>query len=365
MVAIRSAGEHYSDSDSGARSLLEDIGFGVPVELTLTGKGRNYSYVAVNAAEDRVFVKRISGGSQEGEARLCRMLDFHRAERAAGSPVRTPVLLGVAEEAGVIAYEWLGAAEAVGGSDAEVRISEKVAGSCGEALASLHSWNIPREIQVDTSRPPLPPVDRLKVLPVSMYAESSGAELQLFGLLQRDDKLLAALTGLRRGEELAAAAPIHGDVRLDQFLVVNGTVHIIDWEEFRSGDPARDVGAFVGDVIFRALLRIFEDADVVEGADRSGEPFRRRILEAGEREVEAEAPVLASFWDAYFSARSPHDREFSRRAVAYAGWHLIDRVVASAQKSVHLPATLRAVMGIGRSALLAPHVHGRVFGVGG
>lgn len=214
------------------------------------------------------------------------------------------------------------------------------------------------------SAPSDPSAEHFNILPADAYTNASGAELQLFSMVQRDTELLGLFSELRRAEERSERKPVHGDVRLDQFLVAGKEIFLVDWEEFRIGDPARDVGAFLGEVIFRALLAVFMNEGLHDSVE-DGAGLRSKILEVGAGEIESRSAFLGTFLEAYGAHHGVPGEEFRIRTVSYAGWHLLDRVIANARRSYHLPATMRGVAGIGRAALFAPTRYASSFGFKG
>ncbi|MDW6064936.1 hypothetical protein SAZ11_52485 [Streptomyces sp. FXJ1.4098] len=179
------------------------------------------------------------------------------------------------------------------------------------------------------------------------------------------------------GERSGAAepAPAHGDLRLDQFLLHGDELHLCDWEEFRLADPARDIGGFVGQWLFRAATLMFTEfepdppdsadnaADAADAAGADG-GTHAPLVRGGADQLDAVRPLVAAFWRGYRGARPAADPGLAERAVAYAGWHLFDRVLATATHSARLTAVQRGTAGLGRGALLAPARFVDVLGLG-
>lgn len=354
----------HPDSGESALQLLRKIGFGTSVELDEFGKGRNETYTATLPDGEKAFVKRLRGVEVDVRARLARSVSFHHASEVSGSPVSTASLLGFSKSQAIIVHEWIKGAEGLDERADEGFIDEEKAHLCGTLLGRLHAWNIPDETALDTSLLATPSAERFNILPADIYTNSSGAEIQFFTMLQRDMDLLDSLKKLRRSESRIKGNPVHGDVRLDQFLLTREELFLIDWEECRIGDPARDVGAFIGDMVFRTLLKVFTDEGLQKSADE-GADLRGEILEVGAAGIESGADLLGAFLDAYHSTHDVRDEDFQDRVVSWSGWHLLDRVIANAQRSHHLPATMKGTAGIGRAALLMPSRHASSFGFAG
>ncbi len=62
-------------------------------------------------------------------------------------------------------------------------------------------------------------------------------------------------------------------------------------------------------------------------------------------------------------ARPADDAGLPERAAAYAGWHLYDRLIATAESHATLNPVARAAAGIGRTVLLDPAGAARTLGL--
>lgn len=68
-------------------------------------------------------------------------------------------------------------------------------------------------------------------------------------------------------------------------------------------------------------------------------------------------PLMAAFWNSYLRAtKTPAHTaaDLAVRSAAFAGWHMIDRMITHAVSSVRLSPVHRASAGIGRTILLSP-----------
>ncbi|WP_405671223.1 class V lanthionine synthetase subunit LxmK [Streptomyces sp. NBC_01530] len=324
--------------------------------------GRNDNWSGVTDGGHAVFVKRLSGKTPESLARFRRVLAFENS--AHGIP--HPVLIGSDEESRLLVFEFIEDGRSGNELAADDEFTPELSRQVGEVLARLHDLDPAHRTDVtDVLDDPhsLPPVAELEALPLRAYLSATGASLQAWGLLQRDAPLVGALRALRDSEAGVARVPGHGDFRLDQLLVRDGTVHVTDWEEFRLMDPARDVGAWAGEWLYRAVLRI-----PVTGGEDDGTfgptLSHDEILQRGQREIARVLPLVGAFWDGYRAHRPTPDPALPVRATAYAGWHLIDRLLASTRESARLSAIVRAAAGIGRTALLDPERFTSAVGLG-
>ncbi|MFD0480766.1 phosphotransferase [Nonomuraea thailandensis] len=157
------------------------------------------------------------------------------------------------------------------------RVRRPLAYRCGRAIGALH--RLP--LIADRSAHPLPPTWALHALPLSLFSSARVAELHYWTLLQNDRPLITALEALREREKSVELRSCHGDLRLDQFLLHDDRLHVVDWEEARVADPARDVGAFAGEWLHHAIRKINSDVDKVYGPGVT--LTRELILERGPR----------------------------------------------------------------------------------
>jgi aminoglycoside phosphotransferase (APT) family kinase protein len=210
----------------------------------------------------------------------------------------------------------------------------------------------------DTSEHPLPPLGLLAALPVQRYAEASFAELEMWRLLHADTPLIEALHVLRAADREgtdAARCPVHGDLRTDQFLRCGNRLFLTDFEEARLGDPARDLGAFTGEWLYQAANRI--PGNLAEASPVGHTVTHEEIVATGAVEIERCVPLVRAFYRSY-TAQAPApvraDQGLAARAAAYAGWHMLDRMLAAAESSARLSPINKAAAGIGRTVLLSP-----------
>jgi hypothetical protein len=337
------------------QDFLDDLGLGAfaggDLEALL---GRNDNWAGSTTTGARVFVKRVGGPSgEEALRRFRRILAFEELAERSGAPVRRPPTLGNDAERRLLAFELLEDVRTGAELAAEDAFDGPLAREAGRVVGVVHGLDPrPAGVRLDTDPHPLPPLGLLQALSVGGFLDASAAELEAWSVLQSDLALGEALVGLRRREREAPCVPIHADLRLDQFLVdADGTLFLTDWEEFRLGDAARDVGGIAGEWLHRAVLGIAATADP---SVPDLEPSHDAIVARGVEELDRVRPRIAAFWAGYRETRPAADAELAERATAFAGWHLLDRMLASARERGRLMAVERAAAGIGRTALLDP-----------
>ncbi len=210
----------------------------------------------------------------------------------------------------------------------------------------------------------MPPLAWLRALPWSAVLERSMAQIAAWQLVQDDSEVVAALRRLRELEASVPLAPVHCDLRFDQFIRdAQGDLHLCDWEEFRLADPARDVGAFAGEWLFHATYSVFAPTGEAVAGESAGFGLgHAEIVARGSASLRRHLPRIGAFWQAYRECRVP-DPGLPERAAAYAGWHLYDRLIATAESHATLNPVARAAAGIGRTILLAPATAAHTLGL--
>jgi hypothetical protein len=333
------------------RKFLHRLGLGdfVPDRMH-SFPGRNDNWAGPTTSGASVFIKRLAGSS-----RLERILEF---EQLARGHIDAPACLGWDADSRLVAFELLPDAHTGHELAVDEEFTPGQARRAGEMLGVLH--NLPADGLPVEEPPVLPSLADLNGLPAEIFANSSAAELHAWRLMQGDRQLRAAITDLLDRELTAPRVPAHCDLRLDQFLLSGGRLHLIDWEEFRAMDAARDIGGFAGEWLRRAVVGLWRARDHEPEAVEP-ELSHEDIMRIGTAELERLRPLITEFWRAYRSVREP-DAELAARATGFAGWHMFDRMLAAAAQRPRIGGIDLAAAGIGRNALLRPDEFAAVLG---
>jgi aminoglycoside phosphotransferase (APT) family kinase protein len=352
------------DAFPEVEKLLQELGPGPFVRETVTSPiGRNNAWLGVTARGDEVFVKRLTGEDGDVDARMRRTLAFESHASAVGlGGVRRPAFLGSDAEQRLLVFERVVGAR----TGAELMVAEEFTGElareAGRTIGRLHR-TLPHNAQtLDDAPPPLPPVPWLRGLPMAVYLEASAGGLEAWRLMQGDAVLIEALQRLREAERDAPRVPSHCDFRVDQLLIKAGDLYVADWEEFRLADPARDVGAFAGEWIYRSVLDLVTNRG--ESAFADVEYTHEMILQRGAEKMKGLLPLVREFWLGYTEVREEIDEGLALRATAFAGWHLLDRLIAGAAFAGRLSGIERAAAGVGRTAVVSPEKFSLTLGFG-
>jgi predicted Zn-dependent peptidase len=334
---------------------LDRLGLGAfdPADL-VSHAGRNENWAGRTSTGQSVFVKHLGGEGEDVRRRLLAIRVFEELlAEATGTALRGPRCLGWSEQDALVAFELLPDARTGAERADDGAFDEKDAHRTGEMIGVLHGLDPAAQAPLDTSAPPLPPVAALSALTLERHRTASAAELRVWAILQHDDELASAIRRLRRQSATAPTGPAHCDLRLDQVLFVQDTAYLLDAEELRRADPARDLGTYVGEWLYRAVRALPGAAGTTPLQDAPA-PSDEETRSRGVRELARLRPLLEAFCAGYRSTGRPLEGALRVRAAGFAGWHLIDRVMAQAAQHPELSAVDRAALGIARTVLLSP-----------
>ncbi|MEU8983875.1 class V lanthionine synthetase subunit LxmK [Streptomyces sp. NPDC048309] len=319
---------------------LDGRGLGVLLPETIHSfNGRNDNWSGRTSTGAQIFLKKIEG--PHAQQRFDRTLRFERLRRQGRAPVPAPRCLGWDESSRIMIYELLDGARSASDLADDEAFTQELADEAGTVVGRLHNMLVEVR-EVHGMRPVRILLDGQEAVSAAAYASASGALLELWGLFQGDATLAAAVDRLQRSTDQAPRAPIHGDLRLDQFLCSANGLSMVDWEEFCYADPARDIGAFMGEWIHRAL-----SAGLTESPTDN-----ETLMKSWGQELDRRMPFIRAFWDGYVEERVVTDPELGVRTAGFTGWHLLDRVMAGCIERHKLTALQRAQIGIARTIMI-------------
>lgn len=316
--------------------------------------GRNLNFRARLTDGSGIFVKQFvtpaDGDARHVDANFGRALGFERFRRdhPGLQELGAPQLIAADESERIMIFEPLDDVRSMATLADENALTPMILRRSGQALGRLHGAP-PDGVVVEAHR--FPPLAALRAIPLATWMTCSAGELEAWRLMQQDEGLGQALARLRDSEDRAEHTPIHGDLRLDQVLVSTDAVHLTDFEDFRKGDPARDIGALLGELVYRAVLSIVKDWT---GSFTMDVAFtHEEIVDRGAAELDDRLPLIAAFWDGYREVRQVDD-DLLERSTAWLGWHMFDRLLAGSADRNKLLSVHRAAAGIGRAVVVSP-----------
>ncbi|USK17601.1 phosphotransferase [Bacillus velezensis] len=312
--------------------------------MELIGSGRNVSYKEIHNNK-YFFKKKLLGQKEDVFRRYNNLLKWDRVLEGA-IDVNSLKITNSDSNDFTLQYEWIENAESLQGLLSEaVDNMDELVNKAAVILAKIHllpdEKNGSEIHRQNWYRPVL-------ALEIEEYANCTGAELELFSLLQHDDELLNALFNHYNDKENMMGM-CHGDIRLDQFLYDGEKVWIIDFEEFHYGDILRDLAGLIGCIFFEALLKTFSSS-----IQDSSEPkeIDKDFVERGKTYLDNCESVMHSAFKAYQDTVSY--KVDKKRLVINIGWFVIERIMSRAKFSFRLSAMDKAILGVGRQAILYP-----------
>jgi aminoglycoside phosphotransferase (APT) family kinase protein len=271
-----------------------------------------------------------------------------------------PTLIAYDRSEGVLICESPPNARDLADHHARGRFSCTLAREAGRALARLHA--VPTSAldgladapqQSSSTHLHRPGLETMRTL--------SGGAVDLTRIIQGSPELCAALDDLfaSRSED----SVIHGDVRWDNFLAVRGAsrrwagLQLIDWELCGVGDPAVDLGCFLGEYL-RAWLQSVPIADPRDAA---------RLLSHARLPLRRMRPAARAFWAAYIGHRgaTPYElRATLHRSSRFAAVRLLMAALEEAQAVGELRWSMLHALRLSQNILDRPGRAAELLGLG-
>ena len=230
-------------------------------------------------------------------------------------------------------------------------------GALGKLLAVFH-----RTFSLEGDRPVIPPAFLSRALPFGLQVNRPKPQiighirqggLQYLRSLQADHDVM------QQWEKTVAMwrhdAIIHGDVKLDNILVVGASgdsegkgstdIRLVDWELVQIGDRAWDVAGVFQDFVFWWAISMPEGLSAKEMVQQAAFPIARL------------RPGIRCFWNAYREnlPQLPSEQvSFLQKAVLLSGIRILQTAYEVASKFENMPPIAEVLMGIGKSVLRKP-----------
>ena len=264
--------------------------------------------------------------------------------RTATIRLKSPKLIDHDEDSLSLKYQWIEHATSLEEEleQPSPNFKHKIAKAV-DMLATLHLSDI-NDVDID-SEDQLPQRESLLyALNKYEYAGCTGAELELFSLLQQDSELVETIMQQSHDNDVCIC---HGDIRLDQFIFTDEDIWIIDFEELRKGDPSRDLAGLIGSIYFDCLLKTFTET-TQETSD--AKEIEDQFMERGLNYIEQMRPLIQLAYQTYVSKKMINNIHLARNI----GWFLVERIMSRAKFSFRLTAIDKAILGIGREVIMFP-----------
>lgn len=263
--------------------------------------------------------------------------------RTSAIQLNSPKLIGHDEGNLSLKYQWIENAKSLEELEQPSPNFKNKIVKAVDMLATLHLSDI-NDVDID-SEDQLPQRESLLyALNKYEYAGCTGAELELFSLLQQDSQLVGTVRKQSHDNDVCIC---HGDIRLDQFIFTDDDIWIIDFEELRRGDPSRDLAGLIGSIYFDCLLKTFTET-TQETSD--AKEIEEQFMERGLNYIEQIRPLIQLAYQTYLSKKMINKIHIARNI----GWFLVERIMSRAKFSFRLTAIDKAILGIGREVIVFP-----------
>mgnify|MGYP000555755539 CR=1 FL=1 len=306
-------------------------------------EGRNITS-QITDGENFYFKKIMKGPKDDAIRRFNNLLKWDDLIKEIPK-VYSPKLISSEEDDLSLVYEWITDSHSLEdylqNEDPEL---EKLVVEASKVLAELHTYEY-NGIDLDDEKYLPHKENLLFALDKYEYASCTGAELELYSLLQQDKQLIDIL--ITREESIFDYSLCHGDVRLDQFIYDENNLWIIDFEELRIGDPSKDLSGIIGSLYFNCLLKTFSKTTQETSNENEVE---QQFIDRGAGYIEKISPIIQDSISAYKKIKEINMRQLSINV----GWFIIERIMSRAKFTFRLSATDKAILGIGREIILNP-----------
>ncbi|TPR12310.1 phosphotransferase [Apilactobacillus timberlakei] len=306
-------------------------------------KGRNILLMS-NKSESNLLVKKLVGEHEDKIRRINNIRNWDNI--LLHENIRSPKLVNIDLDKYVVKHKYIDDSVSLDSILNSNLIKNK--DFIYEAmliLSKIHSINID-DVDINQSNTKTNHKSPLETMNVNDYKNCSGGELELFSMLQHDLPLLKKLSMDYEYD----IAPIHGDIRLDQFLIDNcQKLWIIDFEEFCYGDITKDIAGIIGSLIFNSLLGVFSKSipDLFNKDDINDD-----FLKRGSEELDKLTPILKKAIDIY--ERKRNTKINIKTLSINVGWFLLERVISRSKLTFKLSEIDKAIAGIGRQSIIYP-----------
>ena len=316
---------------------------------------------------NRVFVVTVQGG----RGYVVKLVDQGAREAAVLERLRSiepgrlagclPELVAYDSTVGALVLEAIPNARDLSDHHVRGRFSQTLAREAGRALALLHAT--PPAALDGLPRGPDP---KWQLLPHRLDLDTlrglSPAAIELTRTIQAIPPLCTELDTL--AADWIEDGLIHGDIRWENCLAVPSAaskrwsrLRLIDWELCGAGDPAYDVGAFIGEYL-RAWIQSIPVADPQDpGLLLSHARLPLRYLR----------PSLRAFWDGYSRRRGTSSRDLQatlRRAMRFAALRLVAAALEEVQACAELPSSALYVLPFSQQMMQRPRRAADLCGLG-
>ncbi|MFW0873985.1 phosphotransferase [Rhodococcoides corynebacterioides] len=221
--------------------------------IEMRGVGRNRTWAASRpGSAASFFFKVLVGGEKDCENRW-RRLTAVDVTGSTDADIPRPRCIGGLPERRALVYQNLPGARSAAAVFAGDGLTLDTASRMGEVVARVHRHQ--PESSCPIAEAPRPAATDFYVQSLDQWSSYSAGQLEFWRLLHSDRDLASTMAAL--GNAQIQTAFVHGDLRLDQFMLLNqAELYLCDWEKAGWGDPSHDVAGVVGGWLYRAINRV-------------------------------------------------------------------------------------------------------------
>lgn len=219
----------------------------------------------------------------------------------------------------------------------EMNFSPDLIISITKMLEGIHNLKVGEKEEVA--------VDNLfSSIPLDLFEVSSGGQIELLRLVHND---IDIQNYIKENERRISKNKcfVHGDIRLDQFIVSDEGLAIIDFEEFGEGIPELDLANFWGSIIFSNLLKVFSIE--VDKKDNISS-LNNKILIEGSRALDESFQWIKLSYNSYQNNRDLDIKLIHTRMCSF----IIGRLYSRSFLSAKLSSIDLAIAGITKELLV-------------
>lgn len=298
----------------------------------------------------KAIQKKLVGEEKDRKRRMSNLLNWENSNHKG---LNAPTLLSFDEVNKKVSYQFIDNNKTLlelfenGIQQSDIKDLTSIFEDVAKSLALIHNEEINVKFIANNPQKLLKP---LIALNSKAYTEASGAELELFTLLQQDSQLIEALELYKTKPEYQKM--IHGDVRLDQFLYDNNKLWVIDFEEYTCGDTLSDISGIIGSILFEVYLEVFYSS--WDGSQQGEEDtdINNQLLNTERKLLGLVSPLISTFIHQYQQI-SDEKIDFEMLSINI-GCFFIERIISRSKFSFRLSAVDRALAGIGKEFVVSP-----------
>lgn len=223
----------------------------------------------------------------------------------------------------------------------------------GRLLGKMHanlSFGLGKKIDFGFLKDDLPFIFKLLKPHTSLLAWTSSGGIKFIERLQAQKNVREIFKNA--GSKWTANAIIHGDIKLDNFIIlsnnhtiIENTIKLVDWEMVQIGDMAWDIAGVLNDFVFWWVITMPDNTEPEEMIKQAKFPLSNI------------RPGVNAFVDGYMNASGFSERETQdlvERAVFFAGLRILQTSFEISSRFDAMPPIAILLFNMGMSVLQHP-----------